>query len=107
MKILLTILAAVFAAAVAAGIICLIRTLLKPVRHSDYSPQSGKGGSEDARALEYARKLSRMVRYDTTSYPFSEEHPADVQRTFSPGPPSSAEDRDRRKSSVFLERKGF
>ena len=80
MKILLTILAAVFAAAVAAGIICLIRTLLKPVRHSDYSPQSGKGGSEDARALEYARKLSRMVRYDTTSYPFSEEHPADVQR---------------------------
>ena len=60
MKILLTILAAVFAAAIAAGIICLIRTLLKPVRHSDYSPQSGKGGSEDARALEYARKLSRQ-----------------------------------------------
>ena len=32
-----------------------------------------KPGVEPARALEYARKLSRMVQYDTTSYAFAEQ----------------------------------
>ena len=35
--------------------------------------------AEDPRALYYAEKLSRMVRFDTTSYPYSEVHPAAVQ----------------------------
>lgn len=41
---------------------------------------SGRAAVEaDERALAYARKLSRMVQYDTTSYPFSETHPAEEQ----------------------------
>ena len=35
--------------------------------------------ADSERAAAYAGKLSRMVRYDTTSYPYSEEHPASVQ----------------------------
>ncbi|MDO5133662.1 MAG: M20/M25/M40 family metallo-hydrolase [Eubacteriales bacterium] len=35
--------------------------------------------AEDPRARCYAEKLSRMVRFDTTSYPYSEEHPAAEQ----------------------------
>lgn len=31
------------------------------------------------RAFRYAQILSRMARYDTTSYPYSQEHPARVQ----------------------------
>ncbi len=36
-------------------------------------------GPADKRALQYAGLLSRMVQYDTTSYPYSEEHPAAEQ----------------------------
>ena len=35
--------------------------------------------TKNKRALEYAKLLSRMVQCDTTSYPYSEEHPAAVQ----------------------------
>ena len=35
--------------------------------------------AETSRALQYARILSRMVQYDTTSHPYSEEHPASAQ----------------------------
>ena len=54
------------------GLICLlillllaavIHTLLIPSKKSGYTAPA-----EDDRAREYARKLSRMVRYDTTSY---------------------------------------
>ena len=45
-------------------VIALVRTLLKPVLRSDYKPSP-----DDPRALPYAEKLSRMVQFDTTSYP--------------------------------------
>ena len=38
-----------------------------------------QAGTQSRRAREYAGILSRMVQYDTTSYPFSKEHPAAVQ----------------------------
>ena len=41
--------------------------------------QAKQAGRESRRALQYAKILSRMVQYDTTSYPYSEEHPAAVQ----------------------------
>lgn len=34
---------------------------------------------KDKRALKYAQILSRMVRCDTTSHPYSEEYPAAAQ----------------------------
>ena len=48
---------------IALGAAALARTLMIPVRKSDYKPPE-----DDPRALAYAEKLSRMVRYDTTSY---------------------------------------
>ena len=48
---------------IALGAAALVRTLMIPVRKSDYKPPE-----DDPRALAYAEKLSRMVRYDTTSY---------------------------------------
>ena len=44
--------------------------------------KKGDGQQESSnckRAREYARILSRMVKYDTTSYPFSVSHPAEEQ----------------------------
>ena len=41
--------------------------------------QAKQAGRESRRALQYAKILSRMVQYDTTSYPYSEAHPAAVQ----------------------------
>ncbi|MCR5594561.1 MAG: M20/M25/M40 family metallo-hydrolase [Lachnospiraceae bacterium] len=41
----------------------LIKTLLTPGKTSEY-----KAPPEDERALKYADKLSKMVKYDTTSY---------------------------------------
>ena len=58
---------------------------LKKVRRAGGSGKTGKGEkpvrdpAAEARALEYAHKLSRMVQYDTTSYPYSDEHPQAVQ----------------------------
>ena len=39
-----------------------------PARRSDYVPPR-----DEARALPYAEKLSRMVKYDTTSYPNTDQ----------------------------------
>ena len=50
------------------GGIALIRTLIIPAVKSDYIPNPDK-----ERALDYAKKLSRMVQYDTTSYAFAEQ----------------------------------
>ena len=50
-----------------AGVV-LTRTLLKPIQKSDYLPTPS-----EERALAYAQKLSRMVQYDTTSYPDTEQ----------------------------------
>ena len=47
--------------------ICILRTLLKPARTSGYVPRE-----EPERAMAYARKLSEMVRCDTTSVPGKE-----------------------------------
>ena len=44
------------------GAAVLTRTLTIPVRKSDYKPEQG-----NHRAEEYAAKLSKMVKYDTTS----------------------------------------
>ncbi len=80
MKILLELLLIIVLCGIAAGLVCLARTLIRPARRSDYRPDCRPGSPEEKRALEYARKLSGMVSYDTTSYPFSETHPASVQR---------------------------
>ena len=50
------------------GCAALIRTLIIPAVKSDYMPNPDK-----ERALDYAKKLSRMVQYDTTSYAFAEQ----------------------------------
>ena len=50
------------------GCAALIRTLIIPAVKSDYIPNPDK-----ERALDYAKKLSRMVQYDTTSYAFAEQ----------------------------------
>ena len=50
------------------GVAALVRTLMIPVRKSDYKPPEG-----DPRAPAYAEKLSRMVKYDTTSYAGAEQ----------------------------------
>ena len=50
------------------GVAVLVRTLMIPVRRSDYKPPA-----DDPRALAYARKLSEMVKYDTTSYEFTDQ----------------------------------
>lgn len=50
------------------GGIALIRTLLIPAVKSDYTPDP-----DGERALDYAKKLSKMVQYDTTSYAFTEQ----------------------------------
>ena len=52
----------------ALGVAALVRTLMIPVRKSDYKPPEG-----DPRAPAYAEKLSRMVKYDTTSYAGAEQ----------------------------------
>ena len=64
MKILIGILLLLLALGAAA----LVHTLLIPARKSDYVPPK-----DDARALPYAGKLSRMVKYDTTSYPNTDQ----------------------------------
>ena len=79
MKVLFFLLIIVLAAGIAAGAVCFLRILLKPARKSDYRPKSMEGGEEKDRAERYARKLSAMVRYDTTSYPFSDRHPEQLQ----------------------------
>ena len=53
---------------IALGVAALVRTLMIPVRKSDYKPPE-----DDPRALAYAEKLSRMVKYDTTSYAGAEQ----------------------------------
>ena len=50
------------------GAAVLTRTLTIPVRKSDYKPEQG-----NHRAEEYAAKLSKMVKYDTTSYAFTDQ----------------------------------
>ena len=50
------------------GAAALIRTLMISVRRSDYKPSA-----DDPRALAYARKLSKMVQYDTTSHEFTDQ----------------------------------
>ena len=64
MKILIGILLLLLALGAAA----LAHTLMIPARKSDYVPSK-----DDARALPYAEKLSRMVKYDTTSYPNTDQ----------------------------------
>lgn len=59
----MNILAALLLICLALGAAALVRTLMIPVRKSDYKPSA-----DDPRALSYAQKLSRMVQYDTTSY---------------------------------------
>ena len=59
----MNILAAILLICLALGASALVRTLMIPVRKSDYKPPA-----DDPRALPYAQKLSRMVQYDTTSY---------------------------------------
>ena len=79
MKVLIYLLIIILSAGIAAAAICFLRTLLTPTRKSDYRPGSAEGGEEKKRAEQYARKLSAMVGYDTTSYPFSDQHPEDLQ----------------------------
>lgn len=45
-------------------LIAVLRTLLMPRKKSDYQPQP-----EESRAVEYAQKLSAMIRYETVSNP--------------------------------------
>ncbi|MBQ9028845.1 MAG: hypothetical protein IJ110_08785, partial [Lachnospiraceae bacterium] len=59
----MNILAALLLICLALGAAALVRTLMIPVRKSDYKPPA-----DDPRTLPYAQKLSRMVQYDTTSY---------------------------------------
>ena len=59
MKITAILLTAVFCLAAAA----LVRTLVRPAGKASYRPSE----KDSERALAYARKLSAMVRYDTTS----------------------------------------
>ena len=64
MKILIAVLLLILALGAAA----LVRTLTIRARKSDYVPPR-----DDPRALPYAEKLSRMVKYDTTSYPNTDQ----------------------------------
>ena len=52
----------------ALGAAALIHTLTIRARKSDYVPPE-----DNPRALPYAEKLSRMVKYDTTSYPGTDQ----------------------------------
>ena len=45
-------------------LIAVLRTLLMPQKRSDYKPKP-----DEARALEYAEKLSQMIRCETVSDP--------------------------------------
>lgn len=51
----------------------------KQTKHIKQTKQTDQAKTQAQRALAYAKILSRMVRYDTTSFPYSEEHPASVQ----------------------------
>ena len=62
------ILIGVFLVLLVLGIAALVHTLMIPARRSDYVPPR-----DEARALPYAEKLSRMVKYDTTSYPNTDQ----------------------------------
>ena len=62
------ILIGVFLVLLILGIAALVHTLMIPARRSDYVPPR-----DEARALPYAEKLSRMVKYDTTSYPNTDQ----------------------------------
>ena len=53
----------------------------KNLNKKSLNKKSLKKAADTKRALDYARKLSRMVQYDTTSYPYSDEHPQGVQYT--------------------------
>jgi len=46
----------------------ILRTLLMPRKHSDYKPQA-----EEKRALDYAGKLSKMIRCKTVSSPENQQ----------------------------------
>ena len=69
MKILSAILILLLLLLCAAFLAALVRTLLTPARRPSYAP-----AKDDPRAPEYARKLSRMVQVDTTSYPDTDQH---------------------------------
>ncbi len=79
MKVLIFLLIIFVTACISAAVICFLRTLLMPTRKSDYRPEFTERGMEKERAEQYARKLSAMVCYDTTSYPFSDQHPEQLQ----------------------------
>ncbi len=49
-------------------LIAVARTLLIPSKRSDYIPNPDRG-----RAMEYAKKLSEMVRYNTVSIPDTDQ----------------------------------
>ena len=72
---ILYVVATIFAICILAGAAAVIHTLLTPAKHSDYKP-----APDPERASAYARKLSAMVRVDTTSYPFGPEHPFEEQQ---------------------------
>ena len=59
---------AVLLSAAALGVAALVHTLSISARKSDYVPPG-----DDERVLPYAEKLSRMVKYDTTSYPNADQ----------------------------------
>ena len=52
---------------------------VKPGNRAKPAQEEKRVMAKSKRALEYAKILSRMVQYDTVSYPYSETHPAAVQ----------------------------
>ncbi len=64
MKIVLYIILIIVCVIAALLLAALIRTLVIPVKHSDYKPDP-----DPERAMELAEKLSEMVKYETISYP--------------------------------------
>ena len=68
MRYLLYILLAAAAVLILLLLAALIRTLLAPVKTSAWKPEKD-GAREDA----YAKKLSRMVQYETESHPGKDE----------------------------------
>ncbi len=68
LKVVATCLASVLLLVIVLLLIAVIRTLFVPSKRSEYVPKP-----DEERALKYAGVLSEMVKYDTTSYPNTEQ----------------------------------